>query len=217
MSMLSTVQVSCPSCGRQFEANQWQSLNADLNPDEKIQLLNRTLFKITCPDCGEGFNLVYPILYHDMKNKVMIQLVLDEENVEEFIHSLESMKNMEEWDSAVADGYAYRCVTNQIELWEKAMIFDCGLDDRAIEFLKLLYFVSINEQKLDLVVSDILFCHDTIHKLIIFTEGKPVFDIELDMKKYNDIVERMQIEFEDKSKDCLFINLEWALSVLQVE
>ena len=215
MSMMNTVSLDCPSCGEQFETSQWQSLNSELNPNEKEQLINGTLFKITCPYCAKAYNFLYPILYHDMKNKAMIQLVLDEKNAEEFKSSLQSAEVLKEHDLILPDDYRYRCVSNHIELREKAMLFNCGLDDRVIEFLKLIYLAIVKEKKTDVDVSDILFYHDTEHKLIIFSEGKPVFDIKIDMEKYNEIAKDKRAELEEKSKDCFFINHEWATALIK--
>ena len=217
MSKISMIKVDCPDCGKQFEVKCWDSLNSDLNPAEKEQLLAGRLFYATCSNCHSEHQIIYPILYHDMKNKVMIQLVLDERDIEAFISSVKSTASLEAWDTTVADGYRYRCVKTTNGLREKALIFDCGLDDRVIELLKIIYNAMINETQKDIVVSDMLFYHDTVHKLIVFVDEKPMFDIEIDMEKYNEVMEDEQLRLEDRSKDCFIIDKEWAQGLLLQE
>lgn len=51
MSVPRKEAVTCPHCGKETDIIIWESLNADLNPKEKQQLLDGTLFRFTC-DCG---------------------------------------------------------------------------------------------------------------------------------------------------------------------
>ena len=40
-------KITCPECGQEIEMVIWDSLNGDLDPEAKAQLLNGTLFIIT--------------------------------------------------------------------------------------------------------------------------------------------------------------------------
>ena len=135
MSMETKVMIECPSCGEKFETIRWKSLNAQLNPKEKEQLISGSIFHVTCTKCNEGFPIQYSMLYNDMTNKVMIQLALNENDEEEFKKSIKEMELR--LPSMLSIAPQYRIVKNQNDLREKAMIFDCGLDDRVIELLKV--------------------------------------------------------------------------------
>ena len=89
MSMESKETYTCPECGHEQECTVWHSLNGDMNPEAKQQLLDGTLFLSECSNCGRKSNLDYGILYHDMTNQTMVYYV-DEESVNK---TLEIMKN----------------------------------------------------------------------------------------------------------------------------
>jgi len=188
----------------------WESLNAEINPAESEKLRDGTLFLISCPKCENNFQLIYPILYHDMTSKVMVQLILNEKEADDFVNALKS----DTWENLAAEGYKYRLVRTLNGLREKAMVFSCGLDDRVVECMKLVYFTFLTEKYPEMKDPEMLFYHIESSVLVFFSEGKPVFDVEFDMGKYTEIASDARIDFEGKSQDCLFIDREWALGLL---
>ena len=52
--------ITCPKCGESHEVLVWKSLNAELNPKEKQQLLDGTFFKFTC-NCGYTADIIAPL------------------------------------------------------------------------------------------------------------------------------------------------------------
>lgn len=84
MSRKRIKKITYPKCGHTQDYILWQSLNGDLNPEAKQELLNGTLFRFNCKNCGYESNVDYTILYHDMMHNAMVYYV-DEDSVEQTI------------------------------------------------------------------------------------------------------------------------------------
>ena len=69
MSMCAKEEIQCPVCGTTGEFEMWTSLNTELNPEKKEELLSGALFQYICPHCGKSFNIDYPMLYHQMEDQ----------------------------------------------------------------------------------------------------------------------------------------------------
>lgn len=137
MSRHRIVKVKCPKCGNKVSASIWDSVNVDLDPDEKPKVLDGTFFQVTCQDCHFVSNLNYPCLYHDMVNRIMVQYVL---NVDEAQECMEMYDDIQRKFDNRLDVYRIRIVLSQRELLEKVRIFDAGYDDRVIEIMKIMLY-----------------------------------------------------------------------------
>lgn len=152
MSKEQTARIECPSCGCAADFRIWNSLNTSLDPDAKEQLLNGALFHFTCPECGGSAEINYPMLYHQMEDRLMIHLVYDQDGYDLAYESCSRQSGCcgvdpefcDYMDKAMA-GYLYRIVTSHNSLMEKVRIFDAGKDDRIIELIKV--FVAGNLRK----------------------------------------------------------------------
>ena len=105
MSKPYSEQLICPECNHQYDFTCWQSLNATLNPEEKDQLLSGELFNTECPACHKTFNVVYPILYHDMDHKVMTWLILGDEDIDGINSFINSSKGSDIFDDLTLSRY----------------------------------------------------------------------------------------------------------------
>ena len=215
MSRVYDVEVNCPACGEKFNAPLWESLNGDLNPTEKGLLLSGKFFKVTCPKCSTEHPFVYPMLYHDMTNSAMVHLVLSEENAESILDQLKSVEASPMMGSMSLAGYRFRFVKNQNELREKAMIFDCGLDDRVIELLKTHYRTMFSKAHPDTKLSNIFFYKDTSYKFIFLAENSSTYTIDFDKMLYDDVADIRKNVIDEKSISCFYINQEWALDLIK--
>ena len=72
MTEISTTEIACPECDLEQLFSVYNSVNVSLNPDYKEKLINGELTILTCDACGYQVEMVYPMLYHDMENKLMI-------------------------------------------------------------------------------------------------------------------------------------------------
>jgi hypothetical protein len=120
--------ITCKGCGSQQRFTLWTSLNVTLNREEKQQLIKGELTRFVCGKCGWSGEVVYPLLYHDMEQHLMFWLVPGGGELD--TSALPSGGPMQ--------GYAFRWVATRNELIEKILLFERGLDDRAVEFFKLL-------------------------------------------------------------------------------
>ena len=72
MSEKEIQRIKCPKCGSEHDFEIWTRVNTDLDPVLKDKVRNGQLFRTVCPSCGQQIDVVYPCLYHEMENKVMI-------------------------------------------------------------------------------------------------------------------------------------------------
>ena len=106
-----------------------------LSPDEKEdkdmknRVLSGKLFDMECTHCHSKFHIPYPVLYHDMEKKLLIQFTEEKE--------LEPIKKILD-HANVGKDYTVRIVDNERDWIEKILISDSGYDDRIMELYKLL-------------------------------------------------------------------------------
>ena len=75
MSLRRKKTVACPKCNKESDYLFWESLNGDLDPEAKTQLIDGTFFQFKCPHCGHECKVDYGMLYHDMAHQTMIYYV----------------------------------------------------------------------------------------------------------------------------------------------
>lgn len=125
------ISVTCPKCHERSEAEVWTSVNNVENPDEAQWLIDGFLFQHECPACGHAATLNHDCLFHDAEAKAFVLYVADRKKAADALKALE--------DRAPRD-YLVRSVHTRDELREKAAILRDGLDDRAMEVVKLAAF-----------------------------------------------------------------------------
>ena len=123
--------IKCPKCGAEGDFTLWESINVDLNPELKEQILNEELFLWTCPRCGAKVFVPAGTIYHDMKRKTMIFFDFNDEADAEKEAEIEIPEMFDK-----LGGYQFRIVHNLMDMKEKIFILDAGLDDIAIEYWK---------------------------------------------------------------------------------
>ena len=130
MSTIITKDLVCPGCKTAAETTLWAGITADKNPEIREKILDETLFDFKCPECGYSARFLYPCLYHDEKLGFMVYFVPDGcpgkdggDGICEKFPQLAGVKK--------------RLVCSPEGLKEKLLIFEAGLDDLAVELLKL--------------------------------------------------------------------------------
>lgn len=126
MSMPEEQVFTCPQCENEQVFVEWHSVNVTNDPEMKAKILFGELFKAKCNRCRFEGELKYPLLYHDMEQKLMIRFW--PEGGQPDAEESELLEIME--------GYRFRLVYTIKELQEKIRIYDACLDDRVIELLK---------------------------------------------------------------------------------
>lgn len=146
MSLNTKQTLKCPKCGQMSDITVWNSITVSDSPDLKDDLLKGRVNIFRCPTCERVGLMSVPLLYHDEDKRLMISfsptndVVLAEQLYEQVS---ESSKNSGELEKL--EGYNLRFVTDYNELLEKILIFDMGLNDKAVEVIKLM----ILSQELD--------------------------------------------------------------------
>ena len=205
MSRNSKETITCPKCNTKGDFTVWGSLNVNLDPKMKEKVLDYSIFKYTCPNCGETFNIQYDFLYHDMNRKYMIQMVTEEERMEEVVNNfVEVKKTMKKEFAKENFDEKVRVVLGPNELKEKILIFDNNLDDRAIEKVKtvILSSLCVNANNEDKTPNKALFDIGNNGKMFfaIFYENEYLGTVNFEEELYNKINEALE-----KENDNLYI------------
>jgi len=214
MSNHKIVALECPACKTEYDITYWQSLNAEIDPEAKEKLLSGELFTEVCPSCGKTNKVNYPLLYHDMKQKVMINLVLDKEKTEWNPRGIAS--DFSFLSSNVLDGYRFRIVRSQNTLREKAKIFNCCMDDRIIEIMKCFHWKHFIDENQSVALNDIYF--NDYNSLFIFeflADDNKLYTMKFNMDMYKLISNEVLHAIEYESKDNYSIDKEWAHSFVE--
>ncbi|MBQ1546455.1 MAG: CpXC domain-containing protein [Clostridia bacterium] len=191
MSMRAKVNLKCPKCGKDMEIEQWSAVNGDKNPQQKMKILEGTLFTPKCPMCGNVCTVGYPMIYHDTRQNYMIWLIYDEQelkHVTDYFKKSKSENYSDDAEEPVDRACRQRAVFSPDRLREKIMIFDSGLDDKLIEIMKLAYAKQVQLQLKNDNIAASFFSNDNGQKRIeMYTEGGRAFTAPFTQKVYRDI------------------------------
>jgi genome len=157
MTSIFISSLNCPSCGVTNSFECYDRIDVSKTPQFRTALIDWELFKFTCNHCGHQLIIDYPTLYVDEENKAIIQYLPS--NCSD-VGSVPSIKEL----AAEFDTPKYKCrvVTNLEDFVEKVQIFNEGMDDKAIEFMK--YIKRPNEEE------DIMFSYEHM----VFTKVGPI-------------------------------------------
>lgn len=133
--------ITCPHCQAETDHCVLDHINIDRNPELRAKVQDLSCFRVQCPNCGETALVLHPCLYHDMSDRFMVWLWPEEGEAPKA-----------EFDPLA--GYTLRVVDSMNAFREKINLLERGLDDRAVEIMKLLLFAQLNR---DLDVVELLF------------------------------------------------------------
>jgi len=134
MGVTGVAQVECPGCGRTQDVTLVQSINARTEADAKQKLLAGELNVLACA-CGRTTQLAVTMLFVDPDADYYARVVPDETKLAE----AESL-----FRASGATG-RQRLVPTPNALVEKVKILDAGLEDWAIEILKVLLLATLGD------------------------------------------------------------------------
>lgn len=196
MSKPNSVAITCPKCKHAFSVTYWESVNVTLDPTLRDRVLSGAIREHACPKCGQYLTINTDLLYHDMKRKFMVLYQVPKEGCAAPMDT----RFLEGIGASMSD-YQLRFVVTWNQLQEKIRIFEAGVDDTQIEFLKL--FVA------DKVWGHVDFGDDAIYFVEkhekLFGGGEIRFEIYQDgglfstcgfpMAEYEKIATQMQAQF----------------------
>jgi hypothetical protein len=128
MVVRGTARVTCPACGKQRDGELVQSINTQTNPKDKQRLLDGELNVLAC-SCGKRTQLAANLLFHDPDAHYYCQVVPGGDH---------AMNEAAAAFAASGVSGTLRLVPTQNALVEKVKLLDAGLEDWAIEMLKVL-------------------------------------------------------------------------------
>ena len=210
MSSCNTTRITCPKCQNQQDFTIWNSVNVDLDSTLKDRLLSGKLTRFTCDKCSQSTEITYPLLYHDMTRKLMVNFVTNKETTDLSASPF----------GAMLKGYQLRIVTSRNQLLEKIWIAEAGLDDRAMELFKISLFAQIEAAAND----ELLFAGEDrnangthLAKFALVTPGG-VEPITIHIESYTDFADSIteMLEMEPaKFGEWLHINRDYSLALMK--
>ena len=219
MTQILTEEIRCPVCGKSFTIELYGTINVSLDPSLKVTFLNHEINHVACPKCKVEEVVPYPLLYHDMDSELMVSAVwndeLNWEQEETAYKDLQRELNaVSSSTSSYMGTYTHRLVFDYNQLVEKIRIFDSGLDDRIIEYLKFLYVGS--DQKAAGRMPKILFSHVEGDKLM-FVNIHSNTSLCMARKQYDDILNNQGVtdSLSASFKDAYYVNVNRLLAISQ--
>lgn len=158
MSLFTPTDLNCPHCGRAFSFELCASVNADRRPDLRDAILDESFQQAVCPHCQGRFRMEPQLNYLDVgrgqwlaafpRDKVDDWKALEAGAQAAFDKVYGAGASAAE--RALGDALKVRVVFSWEGLREKLLAFDAGLDDVALEELKLLLMREMQEPPLPL-------------------------------------------------------------------
>jgi hypothetical protein len=150
MAILGVTRVRCPACDREAECRLVQSINTRADDAAKTRLLAGELNVLDCP-CGRRTQLAATVLFHDPDADYWCQVCPGGEQA------------LAEGEAAFRVAGAtgtQRLVPSLNALVEKVKLLDAGLDDWAIEMVKVVLLASRPDRDLERVLLFARLDHD---------------------------------------------------------
>ncbi len=209
MSRPQTVPVNCPKCKQDFQFKKWDSINVTINPEVKDRILQHDFFHGVCIHCEHSFQIIYPCLYHDTQQKLLIYVLPNEA-------SLEKRSELDEVAKTFDGDYQIRIVRNEIQLIEKIHIKDAGFDDKAMELCKCLFQSYVTSQLENADITEAYFDVQAGKKQFIFvTDASKLVSIDFNEAFFEKVCDRPELkDLPEQVKKFETIDQSWALQLM---
>lgn len=116
------VEIKCNRCFYYTHIKSHTLVLPDLEPNLRKRILAQEMFNFTCPRCHQVISFIHPFLYHDKQHHFLLVVSQEDKNLQEL--------------QAQFPNTTIRLVKSDSELREKIAIFEDGLDDVRMEYLK---------------------------------------------------------------------------------
>lgn len=138
-------EIECPHCEAKQTVQVAIGLHITRLPHVKNAILDGTFHQFDCTSCGKRIEVRIPIIYTDFDRGHWIEVRPDDEISQwaelapvaaatferAVVHGAPILRSR-------VEAFMTRLVFGYAELREKVLVFDAGIDDRAVECLKLL-------------------------------------------------------------------------------
>ncbi|MDL2059779.1 CpXC domain-containing protein [Mesosutterella sp. AGMB02718] len=201
--------IACPKCGEKMEVTLWDSVNSELNPEAAEKIADGSLFSCVCSKCGHTFSLFYPMVYTDAATSTFVQLTSDvDASIEQYAHLTAKLP--------LRPGH-FRCTADPVRFREKVLILRAGLDDRAVEIVKCVAFLSLHERTPGM--KRICFVHPRSGDdyLEILGERETVGKAPFDAGTYRRVLEDLEAHYPDFAGNSqAVIDENWAFNAMKI-
>lgn len=136
MAITEIRSVTCTACGHKQSILDVRQINVQKRPELKQKILQGKLFPMHCHACGVALEKAQNCVYLDPAIPLVIELIAPGEGS----RLQEASEGLKKTNAVM------RVVRTPQELAEKIRIFDCGLDDRVVEIVRLLMVTQLTEQ-----------------------------------------------------------------------
>jgi hypothetical protein len=72
MSVHNQVELECPYCHRKQLTTVWESINVQISPEAKKELIEGNINVFHCQKCDKKVNITTKLLYHDMGKQFLV-------------------------------------------------------------------------------------------------------------------------------------------------
>ena len=200
MGVVGVVHVECPGCGRAQDVRLVQSINTRTDADAKQRLLAGELNVLACA-CGRITQLATNMLFHDPDVDYYARVVPDE---------AELAQAASLFRASGATG-RQRLVPTPNALVEKVKILDAGLEDWALELLKVILLATVGDLERVFLFDRVDRDAGIIH-WVLFDEGaRAARTLESPIAGYD----RLIATAKPPRADELEIDRAWAVSAAQ--
>ncbi|WP_167956939.1 CpXC domain-containing protein [Anaerosporobacter faecicola] len=190
------LQFTCPKCKEEHKVTCFEQIG----PDQKEQVMNSSIFQWDCESCGHKVKLVYPTMYCNEEKKFVIFLRPNAADA----------TCIGEEEQARFPGFTKRFCKTADTFVEKVRVLEAGLNDQAIELLKLITFAKIHVE--NDTMEDIFFYRMSESGSLEFTlmYKEDVDGIDIDFSMYENVLHIVQDEVPPLEDDVYCIDLNWA-------
>lgn len=199
---------TCDKCKTECEVPIFPYINFDENPEYYALVKNLDIFKIKCQNCGTEEFIKFDSLIVDAKHKYFLYLFCDHtkldsfrKNVDYFVNTVLNANEIKDWNMIET-----RLVLDLNSLVEKMTIFEIGLNDKAIEFIKrgLIDKKIVKSDNAEILFDGI---NQTNLEFIIFKDDKAE-KVNVSINFYNTIIESVK-NLKDDEINFELINQDW--------
>lgn len=206
----------CPHCNNEVAIQIWESVNVDLNPEQKGKILNGKFFDFTCEHCRTTTKVLFSCLYHDMTHQFMIYLVGNQTEADKAVKMFYDLPIND--DKTFAD-YQVRITTDDNVWREKAIIYDSGYDDRIVEIVKLFYLGNLKEQYPNLNVRRVFFSPEKTNNgfvLEFLCQDDNFFTAEIPNDFYRKVEKAYHSKIQQERIYQFNVDTDWAMKILKL-